>query len=70
MDYSTQGFQLKHERREKSELDNRLNERIGDLNSLNSFGCPVVALFDEEVNSLIMINRKEETVTYIMAVGR
>jgi SagB-type dehydrogenase family enzyme len=37
---------------------------------LNLGCCPVGALFDEEVNRLIMIDGKEETVIYIMAVGR
>lgn len=37
---------------------------------LNLGCCAVGALFDEEVNRLIMVDGKEETVIYIMAVGR
>ena len=37
---------------------------------LNLGCCAVGALFDEELNRLIMIDGKEETVIYIMAVGR
>jgi hypothetical protein len=33
-------------------------------------GCPVGTLFDEEINRLIMTDRKEEMAIYIMAVGR
>ncbi|MEW6616378.1 MAG: SagB/ThcOx family dehydrogenase [Thermodesulfobacteriota bacterium] len=37
---------------------------------LNVGCCAVGALFDEEVNRLLMLDGKEETVIYIMAVGR
>ena len=37
---------------------------------LNLGCCPVGAFFDEEVNRLIMVDGKEETVIYLIAVGR
>ncbi|MFH2011594.1 MAG: SagB/ThcOx family dehydrogenase [Pseudomonadota bacterium] len=37
---------------------------------LNLGCCSVGAFFDEEVNGLLMVDGKEETVTYLIAVGR
>jgi nitroreductase len=33
-------------------------------------GCPVAALYDGEINQLLRIDQKEESILYAAAVGR
>jgi nitroreductase len=37
--------------------------------SLGLGSCPVAALYDDEVNSIIDVDGEEESVIYIMAAG-
>ncbi len=60
----------RHGRATHKMIANLFAGRIQQAVALGLGSCQVAALYDEEVNSLLGVDGKEESIIYMTAVGR